>query len=674
AAPFQFYAGQAKTHEVFFDFSGDAAAAQQRWRAFEGWPLLFADPAWIAATEALGPFAPRDAKAFPAYENQVEDVYSLYSQSTLASQKAGGALGLMNFGDKGGDGGYNNLETALGEGMMIQFFRSGDRRFLDYADAAIRHFSDIDVDHSQKYAGGIYVHGPHAQPNAPEADFGVNGHSWYVGVRDFYFFTGERRLRDQARWVGEYYLKRPWPMLPPVHYWRRPAWQGMALLCAYEMTGDGRFLTAAGNVVKLTDYQKDTIVTLWPYMFSAGARQVRWYWEKTGDPRARDLYLRIMDGYMALRSAPGDTSFGESPKAPGQIIGNYPAAREMNFYNETAHASRISGDPSYALMGAEDLNIQTRYKLASDVLMWGTADLIGEMARRKIPATRLMATLPWVFNNYDPRMIYQAVEKKDQAFDVCLFLAQNAKYCLDYKGTASLYDPKGRKIAQKPFAAGGLSHVEFKVQPDGLTGVYTLVAETTDFWRWTMDRASFELKPGESVVEFSGELAGRPLYKKAKLDAWVLTDDPLYQPYRGRVTKRPGYAYIEFEAEEGQLSGSMKIGEHPGASGGRYVQDEQGPDGKASATYRVRIPKAGRYWLYARVGFLGQWDRILNVHIDGSEPRLICRTHSMDGRPFPVFSFNSSLGEGSVPPYWHEAGHTGTTYYQRDGLVKGPVE
>lgn len=678
--PYLFYAGQARTHQMFFDFSApeEAQAASARWEAFRGWPLLLAAPEWTASTEALGPLGPYDPERFAAYEHQVDEVFRHYRMRLAAAQDGGEGLGLMHFGDMSGGGAYLNLETALGEGVMVQFFRSGQRRFFDFADMAIRHFADIDIDHSESHAGGIYVHSPHARPNPPRAEFGINGHSWFAGVRNFYFLTGDARLRDVAQNVGEWYLARPRPLLPLIHYWRQPAWQGVALLCAYEMTGDARFLEGAGMTVRLTEHQKDHVGQLWPYMFSIGARVPRWYWEATDDPRARELFLHMMDDYLEKRLDPQDTSFGADPKREGMLLGNYPAARELNFYNEMAWATRLSGDERYVRLAGEDLNIQTRYALRSDVLMWGSAELVGEMGRMGNGGARTYADNRWVYGAHEPRMAFQVKQERPGPFEINLFVARRGKYCADYGGTAALYGPGGKRLGEQAVRTGGLNQYRFHVPDDGKTGIYTVVVELDDFWRWSMDVLRYDLEPGEHTLEVSGhQFGGASLIaavKRLKVDSWVLTNDPLYQPYRGRKERRPGFEYIYQEAEEGDLSGSMRVGHHPAASGGAFIEDAEGPSGRAEARYTFAVQQGGTYRLFARLGLLNFKNRVLGVSVNRGEHRLMRRIDNMDASPFPLWSLTTSLGRDAVARYWEVEGETERpTFYTDEYLEEGPV-
>jgi len=672
--PCAFYHGMAKTHEVLLDFTPrDQAAAQlEHWRAFTGWPVMLAEPAWIASTGALGRPGALDRQNYAAYEHQIDDVFDHYATALARDRKSGVALGLINFGDKRGDGGYNNLETALGEGMLLQFFRTGERKYLDFADAAIRHFSDIDIDHSESSAGGIYVHGRHKRPGKPRDNFGLNGHSWFVGVRNFYYLTGERRLRDQAQQVGEYYLARPFPLLPTIHSWRGIAWPGMCMLSAYEITGDARFLEGAGHVVEVTDYQKDHIVTLWPYMFAVGTRVVRWYWEKTEDPAARALFLHLVDEYLARRTRPGDPSFGADPKEEGMLLGNYPAARELNFYNQLAWAARLTGNEDYVRLGAGDINIQTKFRLVSDVLLWGSADLIGEMQRLRIPGARHYAGLRWVYCVHEPRMMFQIEEQRDGPFVVNLYTSRSGKYCMDYGAAATLYDPKGKPIRTLPVRTGGLREFRFDVPADGQAGIYTLVVDVEDFWRWTLDRIAFDLQPGEHVLEVAGHPGkGKKLrgtLKKAKLDKWMLTTDSLCRPHRDPAARRKAEAYIAVEAESGQLEGSMTACPDRRASGGRFVQDVVGPPGAGRAAYRFTVTRAGKYHFYARVGLLSVLNNRLFLRMDDGQPVQFGRIDPMSNHPFPLWSVFSSLGPEAVTQYWYEPGHKGATYYRAEHL------
>jgi len=678
--PFTFYRGMAKTHEIFLDFTppGNEAVVAERWKAFKNQPMLSVDPEWIVGTGALGKPGLADPEAFPAYEFRLQEAFGDRAEAMARDRQSHAGLGLIDFGDFRANGGFNNLSTALGEGALMQFIRTGDRRYFDFADIAIRHFSDIDIDHSALRSGGIHQPGPHRRQNAPPPDFGVNGHSWFGGVRDYYYFTGDRRLADLASQVGNYYLARPFSQFPLFHDWAPIAWSAECLLNAYEMTDDLRYLDGVTRIVDVTHYQRDHVAKLPPYTFALGCRSVREYWEKTRDPHAREMFLHLMDAFVAHRNAPDDVAFGVSPKRKGMLLGNYPTPRATNLYNELAWATRLTGNEEYVRLGARDLDIRSKFRLSSDVMLWGSADLIGEMRRLEIAGAKHHANLPWVYCPHEPRMVFQVIEKEDKDFSVGLFVSQKGKHGVNYGGTATLYSPSGGELGKQKVTAGGMNDYAFKVPKDNVKGIYTVVVEIEDFWRWTLDTIHFNLEKGEHILEISSypEAATAPqeVDKKAKLDCWLLTTDPLYRPHRGETVKQKKQSYFQVEAESGSCIGSMEIRNHAAASGGRFVEDVTGPGGGASVLYRLKIKQPGRYYFHARAGVLSVWNDRLFVNVNRGPFSRFGRIYPVSADPFPRWSLSCSLGPESVVRYWAEPDPDGYASYSSRALRRdGPV-
>lgn len=79
----------------------------------------------------------------------------------------------------------------------------------------------------------------------------------------------------------------------------------------------------------------------------------------------------------------------------------------------------------------------------------------------------------------------------------------------------------------------------------------------------------------------------------------------------------PADHIIEFEAEDGQLTGSLAVYGHTDASFGQYIEEPDGTTGQGTAEYQFSIPSAGDYnvWLLAYGETPG--DDSIYVSIDG---------------------------------------------------------
>ena len=643
-----FYKGMAKTHHLVLSFASDTRPLE----LFEARPLLLTPPEWTCESRALHAWPlPRAEGSWPGYEHGVEVTINDWKGRIEHVMRRPQVSGMLHYGDSTYGKGGNNLETALGEGCMIQFLRTGRRDYFELADRMIRHFVDIDIDHSTSSAGLIWPHGPHARTEIDPGQKGVNGHSWYNGTVYYAFFTGSRRVLETARQVGQYYTRWPFPLQPYIHYWRAIAWKFMDLMQAYDVTGDRQFLAAALRDVEVTRYQRDHLVTLWPYMYAVGMKALRHYYEATADPEARELYLQLMDGFMRLRERPDDTVNGEWPKAEGMLLGNFPNDRSCAFYNEAAHATWLSGDERFGRAAAADLNWQIAFGVSDPTLLWGSADLLRLMTDLDLHEPRVTATLPRVFMTPAPEgssvpvcsrplILGQIREERDQPFSIMLFKASYRKYTHDYQGDATLFSPDGARMAQQQVRTSGLRRYQFDVPKDGKTGLYTVAIRINDPWRWTLDQIDFSLSAGQHVLKVW------PRYNREVMDCFCLARAGTYFP---TVAGEPPADAMIVQAEEGVLPDNFAIVAMEGAHGGRAVRMLRNSEGSC-VEHVFTVPNAGVYRFFARV-WKGHAD-LLNVTIDDQPVALCKQTHDMDGNAYPVWSLGTTLGGDAVVPSW----------------------
>jgi hypothetical protein len=148
---------------------------------------------------------------------------------------------------------------------MVQFARTGDRRFYDNALAAARHSRDVDYVHhhaNSAYVGRTYYHrmfhtGGY-EPRMTEEQRGLaythdtavtgplSGHQWNRGMLMHYYMTGEERSRRIALGLGDYMAGLGtinWQMGDTAE--RCAAWAMYDVLANYEATWDPYYLNAA---------------------------------------------------------------------------------------------------------------------------------------------------------------------------------------------------------------------------------------------------------------------------------------------------------------------------------------------------------------------------------------------------------------------------------------------
>jgi hypothetical protein len=271
------YPGVGKTYEGFLDLhaGGYATAVKQRAELALRPPLLVAEPSWYAATEALGPFAPASALS-GHWEAQVANQYKCTVLRTGCSIR-NQVFGQRDFGDyQLGTGTkstgqkfpeYGDQHYEDGHAALIQFARTGDRNWFDFAAAAARHHYDLDVMHTQNpprfpgYPPGmIHWHGT-SEHEGVNIEF---GHVVPGGLDEYYLLTGDPRalevLREQADFI-EHWARSGRGRIAPEksgdgvgleEYERVGAWTLYTVLKAYEVTGDPKYWEGASILVKNT--------------------------------------------------------------------------------------------------------------------------------------------------------------------------------------------------------------------------------------------------------------------------------------------------------------------------------------------------------------------------------------------------------------------------------------
>ncbi len=121
---------------------------------------------------------------------------------------------------------YNNQYDAL-NGMLLQWLRTGDRRWWELADPLARHVFDIDVYHTDRdrpaYSGGMFWHTDHYRDAAtathrsysrankpPGQTYGGgpgNEHNWGTGLLHYYYLTGEPLARDAVLGLADWAVR-----------------------------------------------------------------------------------------------------------------------------------------------------------------------------------------------------------------------------------------------------------------------------------------------------------------------------------------------------------------------------------------------------------------------------------------------------------------------------------
>jgi len=320
--PFVLYQGEGITHEVMIAFEpadADPASADV-FRAFRSRLLPAPDPGYACATLALGEMPAESEWLFPRYEERMERMYDGY----MSKREGRSEYGMENFGDDTFEWGYgpsytfwSNQEYDHHHGFLVEYFRSGDRRFFEIGEQAARHYEATDCFH---WAPGRehLIGAPHHHNTKHIVDEGwfpdhalrgaSNGHSWVEGLLTYWLLTGDARAEETARQMGEWYL---WTVENNRYgaggQERGPGWTLIALSDLYRMTGDERFKAAGDTILDWMASVQDPVrgvisvpISEQPsyeggtaFMHGIVGRGLGRFYEATGEKRAMHMCLGI---------------------------------------------------------------------------------------------------------------------------------------------------------------------------------------------------------------------------------------------------------------------------------------------------------------------------------------------------------------------------------------------
>lgn len=287
---YTFKVGLAKTHEfsaVFFGPATPDASLANFFAAAEEPLLATCDPAYVGATQAAGDFPAADPAKFYGYDAWFDRMLEAHLKIRADVRE----YGLLNWGDWYGerDVNWGNLEYDLQNSLLVQYLRTGDRRFFLRGAQAARHHIDVDVihatnpllknlygpapevgevwRHSLNHTGG-YFNTP-ALPVSAAYQMGFStdmGHIWAAGDLLYYQLTGDRQARDVAIQVADTAATHLVGKLGT--HIRSLGWPMVLVLAAYEATGDPKYLQAATDnwhtLRDTLDPQRGWVVTLSP--------------------------------------------------------------------------------------------------------------------------------------------------------------------------------------------------------------------------------------------------------------------------------------------------------------------------------------------------------------------------------------------------------------------------
>ena len=274
--------GEAKTHEFFLGFHedpGDTTEAEHLAQTVETPLLALASPSWYCGSGALGDLSPANPERFPRYERMFQEGL----KSIFENREQLAEYGMRDFGDWSYSrylNGWGNMEYDLPYTLLLQFARTGDRRYYDLAEEAAWHFADTDVMHD--HVDPCFIGAPHGHASdhnassnntKPPSLVGVDnyeggndlGHTFLEGLVEYHFFSGHIRPMEAAREIGDFCVRAAARTVFKERQSRQMGWTLNSLMGIYRATGEERYMHGARPLLyQLLEWQ-DEEQGIWPH-------------------------------------------------------------------------------------------------------------------------------------------------------------------------------------------------------------------------------------------------------------------------------------------------------------------------------------------------------------------------------------------------------------------------
>jgi hypothetical protein len=518
--------GAAKTHEVWLSFAaprelGAGHYGGRLWREVQNPVIALADPAWSTATRALDfcLHTPRNDELFADEERYHDAVYTMVQQITERRhwygwwdwggyyQSPGEEPGAWR--NTGGQNIWNRKwpKSHYGWGQLpwLSYFRSGDRRWLRYAqtytlysaDRAFVHHTDKSVN---RFAGYEYhydnsdIHWVGGYGGAPANAEHTNNLQDKVDYVYMYWLTGDRRALDVLNMWGNnlsgdrFGSEFTWKIgLEKGGDIRNGGMQLQRTTMLYQATWNPKFLKVATHIANSfagIQSEADLIAAegdkttangddVWRFHSACGwAYEGLWlYYNVTGDERIKKTLLTFIE---------------RSTNFDGSIGWGYGPMRAYSYGYE------LTGDELYLdMIRAELDDWMSRWVTPSAwstvTQKWATLTMgrsLGTLAsapeawrKRNLPTHVCGRTLRYeYFRDYDAAANAYFHEAQDRAWKFRVLFNRGGSFVLT--------GPDGKVVQTTPMVDFPFNRkwVEVEVKPDGQTGTYTLTCVKAAPW------------------------------------------------------------------------------------------------------------------------------------------------------------------------------------------------
>jgi hypothetical protein len=344
---YELQGGEQKTHTVLLQFDRQ----HQHIADVSWWHCRLqarTTPEWYVRSKAISYLTPRNADEHADYQalidTAIEGNNTFFDRREIIDE-----YGWRHFGDLYADheavghkgeapliSHYNNQYDVI-YGALIQYLRSGDVRWFHLMNDLAKHVIDIDIYHTSddrpSYNGGMFWHTDHYVDAATathrtysKANGAINGghlygggpsneHNYTSGLLYYYFLTGEPLAREAVRSLADWVInmdrgtrrllglfdRRPTGLASSTtnrgyHGPGRGAGNSInALLDAYLLTGYGKYLSKAEELIRRCIHPRDEIT-------KRELHDVEHRWSYT-------VFLQILGKYLDFKIDRGELDF-----------------------------------------------------------------------------------------------------------------------------------------------------------------------------------------------------------------------------------------------------------------------------------------------------------------------------------------------------------------------------
>jgi len=369
-----------------------------------------------------------------------------------------------------------NHEYGLAAGPWLMYLRSGERKYLRFAERHSRHIMDVDT--------------IHYRPKMPQRVGGT--HTWNVKrhwgsipalshmaaeyALYHYYVTGDVRGLDVAREHADFalsWVKSVGPYLRPTP--RRPVrmnrtWHNTVriLIAVYEATWDPQYRDGLNEIVDamLDNNLPRNVIHGSHYLSKAFAP----YCELTQDARVKNVFALIADRYRRIPRLPGPSTYSYSLMAYA-----YDLTGGRRFLEHGADALRV-------MVNSVNRDPKDPYRRGEAGGWWSATFffqqvplLMGSMSRAGLTLNDLRMPRH-VFHMRGPRQEFVMLEEKDREWGFAL--SKLGSHASKGVATVTLLDPKGRVVAQRKISRSTASNLyPFRIPQDGVKGVYRVAID-----------------------------------------------------------------------------------------------------------------------------------------------------------------------------------------------------